>query len=69
MYWFFEREGARLHFELRQDAEGRSFELVVTWPDGRQEVERFDESRGLVRRSCALRTELIGSGWQVIGDV
>jgi len=68
MFWFFERAGARLHFELRQDTNGRSFELVVTWPDGRQEVERFDETRGLVRRSCALRTELIDDGWHVIGD-
>jgi len=69
MFWFFEREGAHLHFELRKDDDGRAFELVVTHPDGSQEVERFEETRGLVRRSCALRTELIDEGWEVIGDV
>ena len=68
MVWFFERSGSRLHFELRHATEGRSYELVLTHPDGTQLVERFDEPRGLARRSCVLRTELVNDGWQVIGD-
>ena len=67
MFWFFEREGAKLHYEIRRDAEGPTFELVVTFPDGTQRVERIEEPNELAERSGSLRSALRDQGWRSIG--
>lgn len=68
MIWFFERESDRLHFEIRHRPDGEDYELVVTYPDGSQFVERFEDANGLVERSSSLRSELFERGWRALGD-
>jgi len=67
MIWFVRRERARLHYEIRQGSDEPGYELIVTYPDGSQRVERYPEARRAVERSCRLRSELIGEGWRDIG--
>jgi len=67
MLWFFEKERATLHYEIRHDPEGPGFELVVTYPDGRQRIERSGDARDLVERSGTLRSTLISEGWRSVG--
>lgn len=64
MIWFFERQDARLLFEIRRQSEGDDYELVVTFPDGRQEVERFKDPHDLIERSQRLQETLRAQGWQ-----
>jgi hypothetical protein len=64
MIWFFERERARLHYEIRRETDGPDFELVITHPDGRQDVERYSDPAEVVERSRALENALAGEGWE-----
>ena len=48
MVWFFERQQSRLHYEIRRQSDGDDYELVINWPDGRQEVERYSECGTLI---------------------
>jgi hypothetical protein len=68
MIWFFERESARLHYEIRQRADGQDFEIVVTYPDGSQLVEQYSDAGQLIDRSTAIRSELFAHGWRALGD-
>ena len=62
MVWFFERQQSRLHYEIRRQSDGDDYELVINWPDGRQEVERYSECGTLVERSSLLQTRLAQQG-------
>jgi hypothetical protein len=64
MLWFFEKRDARLHYEIRLQTDGPHYELVITFPDGRQELERFPNADAVVQRSVALQDSLVQAGWQ-----
>jgi hypothetical protein len=61
--WFFERQGAHLRCEIRQQIEGDRFALIVTMPDGTERTEMFDDSAALNRRSVELEKTLTQKGW------
>jgi hypothetical protein len=63
MIWFFERQDAKLLYEIRRQADGDDYELVVTFPDGRQEVEKFEDANTLIERSQNLQAALRAQGW------
>jgi hypothetical protein len=64
MIWFFERHDARLLYEIRRQAESDDYELVVTFPDGRQEIEQFRDPHSLIERSQRLQEALREQGWE-----
>ena len=64
MIWFFERLDARLHYEIRRQSDGPAYELVITYPDGRQEIEQYDDSTAVTRRSLRLERALTDAGWE-----
>ena len=64
MIWFFERHQDRLHYEIRHQTDGPDYELVITHPDGRQDIERFSDPAALVERSSRLQVTLSVAGWQ-----
>ncbi len=63
MLWFFEREHSRLRYEIRRQTDGPEYELVITYPDGGQEVERYSDPTAVVERSMALQNALTEAGW------
>jgi hypothetical protein len=63
MIWFFERQESRLHYEIRRQPDGDDYELVITRPDGQQEVERYSECGTLIERSTVLQSDLAAEGW------
>jgi hypothetical protein len=64
MIWFFERQTSRLLYEIRRQVDGDDYELVVTFPDGRQELEKFKDAVQLIERSHRLQESLKADGWQ-----
>ncbi len=64
MIWFFERQQSRLHYEIRRQTDGHAYELVITHPDGRQELELFSDPLTLIERSQDLQDSLLSAGWQ-----
>lgn len=64
MIWFFQRHQSRLHYEIRRQTDGQDYELVITHPDGRQEVEQYADGSALLERSMRLEDDLIAAGWQ-----
>jgi hypothetical protein len=67
MIWFFERQQARLFYEIRRATEGAEYELVITHPDGREQVEAFTDASVLLERSVRLRSALLSDGWRFPG--
>jgi hypothetical protein len=65
MIWFFERQQARLCYEIRRATEGSEYELVITHPDGSQQLEAFTDASVLMERSLLLRDRLLSDGWRV----
>ena len=63
MLWFFERDAARLLYEIRRQVDGDDYELVLTFPDGRQEVEKYQDPHSLIERSQRLQETLRRQGW------
>jgi len=63
MLWFFERQHARLHFEVRRQSDGDGYELVITLPDGQQQLESFMDPRPLLDRMQRLQHSLHADGW------
>ena len=63
MLWFFEKQDAWIHYEIRRQADGDAYELVITHPDGRQDVERYGKPSDVVERSNHLQQELTEAGW------
>jgi hypothetical protein len=64
MLWFFEKRRARLHYEIRRETHGPDYELVITFPDGREEIERFSDPDAVIERALALQLTLRKAGWQ-----
>ena len=64
MIWFFERNEAKLLYEIRRQLDGNDYELVVTFPDGHQEVESFADPHALIERSQRLQDALRAQGWR-----
>ena len=64
MIWFFQRQQDRLHYEIRHQTDGPDYELVITHPDGRQDIERYSDSGALLERSSRLQRSLTSAGWQ-----
>lgn len=67
MLWFFERHDAQLHYEIRRQTDGDDYEIVITHPDGREEVEQYADTMRLLRRSADLQSALRAQGWQPLG--
>jgi hypothetical protein len=64
MIWFFEREHSRLHYEIRCQPDGHEYELIITHPDGRQEIEQFRDPTAILERSLQLQNTLLTAGWE-----
>lgn len=63
MVWFFEREGARLEYEIRQERRGEPFEVAIRNAQ-RKRLERVENPSELLRRSAALWAALLATGWR-----
>ena len=64
MLWFFEKQREKLHFEVRRQRDGHDYELVITYPDGREEIEKFSDPGELAERSKHLQQYLVDDGWR-----
>jgi hypothetical protein len=65
MIWFFERHDSKLRYEIRCQTDGYGYELVITRPDGVQDVEQYDDPLALLNRTEELERLLRDEGWQV----
>ncbi len=66
MIWFFERDRHRLHYEIRHQADGPAYELVITFPDGSEHIERLPDIATLWALSRRLHAELVAQGWRAL---
>lgn len=64
MIWFFDRDGQRLRYEIRRTADDQGYELEVSYPDGRTEVEQMVEPSDLLQRCADLAKTLKEDGWR-----
>jgi hypothetical protein len=58
MVWFFERYEESLKLETRYDNDTREYVVIVHYPDGREEGERFTDVEEYRVRLVALENHL-----------
>ena len=63
MVWFFDRDGERLRYEIRHGSADATYELLLTYPDGRTESETLHDPVSLLRRCAELVQALKQQGW------
>ena len=63
MVFFFERGGQFIRCESRPADGGSGYELAIVYPDGREDIERFDDPDELNRRQLELERSLTAGGW------
>jgi hypothetical protein len=63
MVFFFERQGQFIRCESRPAESGSGYELMVVYPDGREEIEHFDDPIELNHRQMQLEAQLTSGGW------
>jgi hypothetical protein len=62
MIWYFTRGSAQIDIEVRRRG-SLGYTLEVTYPDGSERTEHFDEPARLVTRALAVQQRLIEEGW------
>jgi hypothetical protein len=62
MIWIFTRGCAQVDVEIRRA--GEAYELVVSYPDGTERIERFQSPARLIRRSLRLQRRLMREAWE-----
>ena len=65
MIWFFDKDGAKLRYEITRDRVDGKYRVVITQPDGTESIEEVDEPTELIERSVKLMNSLRGDGWRV----
>jgi len=63
MVFFFERGGQFIRCESRPADGGSGYELAIVYPDGREDIERFEDPDELNRRQLELERSLTAGGW------
>lgn len=63
MVVFFERQSKFIRCESRPSDSGSGYDLLVLYPDGREEVEHFEDPAALNRRQVELESSLLSAGW------
>ena len=67
MLWFYTRERETLKAETRFDNQTGEYVLILHWPDGREETERFPDPTSFQRRLEALNQRLEAEHWRPDG--
>jgi hypothetical protein len=62
VFWWFERRGQFLRYEVNDAPEG-GYVLRVIDPDGTEHAERFMDSSDLSKRQVDFERELVSNGW------
>jgi hypothetical protein len=63
MLWFFERNEESLRLETRYDNDTSEFVLMVRWPNGREQTERFIDREAYRVRLVALENGFQTERW------
>jgi hypothetical protein len=63
MLWFFDRNDQHLRLETRYDNDASEYVLILNWPDGREETERFSDQEEYRLRLVALEKRFEVERW------
>jgi hypothetical protein len=63
MIWFFTRGAAQIDIEIHRGSDPGAYTLAVTYPDGAERIEQFENAARLVTRALTIQQRLIDEGW------
>jgi hypothetical protein len=64
MLWFFDRDEQQVEVETRFDNATLEYVLVIRWPDGQTQTERYQDAAAFRIRVVALDDELKALNWR-----
>jgi hypothetical protein len=62
VFWWFERSGRYLRYEVRDLPDGR-YEFLIVDTDGSERTEHFNGSSDLTKRQVDFERDLAADGW------
>jgi len=65
MFWFLDRGGERVKYEISQDEEAGGYRVVLTAPDGKKFTRRVEKPTDLIELSVAQLEKLHADGWHI----
>lgn len=68
MVWFFSRDTNELRVETRYDNDSAEYVLIVHWPGGRHQTERFSTLADFRERVVELQHAIEVEGWLSSGS-
>jgi hypothetical protein len=68
MIWFFARDGQDVRIETRYDNKASEYVLVVHWPDGSTQTDRFSSESQFRSRVLELQKHIESEGWRSVGS-
>ena len=63
MIWYFTRGTAHIDLEVHRLGGANGYTFAVTYPDGAEQIESFNDPARLVTRVLAFQQKLIADGW------
>jgi hypothetical protein len=67
MLWFFRNGDEKLSLETRYDSSTEQYVVVVQWPDGKKQVERFADARLFRERLCVFEDQFESQHFEQVG--
>jgi hypothetical protein len=67
MLWFFQNGDGKVSLETRYDSSTEQFVVVVQWPDGTKQVERFDDAKSFRERLCTFEDQFESQNFEQVG--
>ena len=67
MLWIYERSNETLRIETRFDNDTTEYLLIIHWPDGTEQAERFSSGASFQLRLESLEQQLETEEWQSRG--
>lgn len=64
MIWFFHQGHAQIDLEVCRTGRPVGYQLVVTYPDGTEQLEEFRDAKALVERVVEVEDRLLAAGWR-----
>lgn len=65
MFWFLDRGGERLKYEIGRDESHGGYVVIVTAPDGKEFSRHIDQPTELIEQSVTQLERLRADGWHI----
>ena len=64
MLWCYHRGNTRIDLEIRKNLDRDLYEIVISYPDGSEDLTQVEEAKALIDCVLQLQSDLMTEGWK-----